>query len=253
MTRFFQIIAVVCAFLFNSGPGNAEERLTVFAAASLKGALDEVVQGHAGDVAVSYGGSGLMARQVAQGAPADLVFLANTDWMDWLAAQGHPKLLNRTDLLGNTLVLVGPADAPPLAGVSAENLLTRLAGDRLAIGLTESVPAGIYGRQWLEAAGLWTILQPHLAQTDNVRAALALVSRGEVPLGVVYASDARADPNVQVLYEIPAGMHDAIVYPLAVIDNKNAAQALDLVEQLLSPKSAGIFQTHGFDTLRTRP
>ena len=241
-----RIIAGACALFLICFSALAGERLTVFAAASLKGALDEAVAQFPSGVVVSYGGSGLIARQVAQGAPADLVILANQDWMEWLTSTGRPKLLFRNTILGNTLVLIAPADAAPLTEVTETSILNRLSGGRIATGMTDSVPAGLYGRQWLENAGLWTALSPHLAETDNVRAALALVARGEAPLGIVYASDADAEPRVQVLYAIPPDLHDPITYPFAVIDGKNAAQATELAEFLQTSGAQAIFRKHGF-------
>lgn len=247
MTGIFRIFAMICGLILMSAPtAPAGERLVIFAAASLKEALDETTAAWPGSVAISYGGSGLLARQVAQGAPADLVLLANTAWMDWLESQGFPRLETRRVLLSNRLVLIGPDGSPPLEPAGGPDILARLAGGRLAIGNTKGVPAGIYGRQWLEHIGAWRDVQPALAESENVRAALALVSRGETPLGVVYASDARAEPAVTVVHDIPADSHDPISYPLAVIDGKNIAQARELAKFLSSDASDEVFLRHGF-------
>ena len=239
--------------MFMHLPASAGERLTIFAAASLKGALDQVLVLYDRPVTVSYGGSGLIARQVALGAPADVVILANQNWMDWLISQGQPKILMEKAFLGNSLVMIAPVGAAPLAQVSPDTMLGKLGDGRLAIGMTQSVPAGIYARQWLENSALWPELEPRLAETDNVRAALALVARGEAPLGVVYGSDAQADSAVQVVYEIPPKLHDPIVYPIAVIDNSNAVLASDLAGFMSSAQSIDVFVNHGFSPMEPSP
>lgn len=246
MRNIFCLLATVYAFIMMPGLGWAGQGITVFAAASLKNALDEVAAAYSGDVVVSYGGSGLLARQVAQGAPVDVVLLANSAWMDWLQEQSAIEASSRLDLLGNTLVLVAPEGADKFAEISAASLLKRLEGGRLAVGQTKGVPAGIYARQWLENKGFWAMLQPHLAETENVRAALALVSRGEAPLGVVYGSDALADPGVSVVYDIPPDQHDEITYPVAAVKGGNGASFIDF---LVSDQAVMIFSKHGFTSL----
>ncbi|QGX97513.1 molybdate ABC transporter substrate-binding protein [Roseovarius faecimaris] len=253
MRHLFRNIAAVCALFFMSVSSSGSERVTVFAAASLKGALDEVAEMAPVEMTLSYGGSGLIARQVAQGAPADLVILANTDWMDWLVSEMPDRDLLPKNFLGNSLVLIGARDADEVTALSGKEIHRRLAGGRLAVGLTTSVPAGIYARQWLETEGIWTSLRPHLAEVDNVRAALALVARGEAPLGVVYASDALAEPRVRVLYNIPASAHEEITYPLLVLDGKNASQASVLQDYLMSEATQAVFVRHGFLPVRPRP
>ena len=228
-----------------AAPAQAEGP-SVFAAASLREALDDAA-GAYGGVVVSYGGSGTMARQVAQGAPADAVILAHEDWMDWLVAQG--AVSGAHTLLSNSLVLIGPADAADLPDVSAQALLARLDGGRMAMGQTQSVPAGIYGRAWLEGAGLWEALSPHLAETENVRVALAFVARGEAPLGLVYATDALADPGVRVLYEVPAGGHPPIVYPAAALTEAGR----DFLAFLAGSEAQLIFARRGFRPVVENP
>ncbi|UXX82965.1 molybdate ABC transporter substrate-binding protein [Roseovarius pelagicus] len=214
----------------------------VFAAASLQDAMHDVTDAYPDAVVVSYGGSGAMARQIAQGAPADVVVLANSAWMDWLQRGGYLRPNTRRDLLGNRLVMVGPMGAPPLPEVSGEALIARLAGGRLALGQTTAVPAGIYARAWMEHAGLWEGLRPHLAETDNVRAALALVALGEAPLGMVYATDAAAETRVVTLYAVPRGAHSPIVYPVAAITERGE----DFVAYLARAEVQDTFRVHGF-------
>lgn len=215
-------------------------RVTVFAAASLRGVLEDVAESYDSTLSLSFGGSGTMARQVAAGAPADLVILANTDWMDWLVDQGLVASDATQAIAGNTLVLIGPSGTPPTA--DPLTLPVQLGTARLAMGQRDAVPAGIYARQWLQAAGLWDRLQAQLAETDNVRAALALVARADAPLGIVYASDAAAEPRVDVVYAIPTDTHDPISYPAAALSPAGAA----FLAHLMSPATQSRFAAHGF-------
>lgn len=223
--------------------------VAVFAAASLQGALDEAVaawqaQGHPGAV-ISYAGSSLLARQVAAGAPAGLVMLANVAWMDWLEARGAIDRASRRALLGNALVLVAPAGGAPLE-LEPGALSARLGPEgRLATGMTEAVPVGIYGKAALQSLGLWDEAAARLAETDNTRAALALVARGEAPLGLVYASDAAAEPRVQVVAALPAASHPEIRYPAALTPGAGDAAA-SLLDWLAGPEAAAIFAARGF-------
>ncbi len=221
------------------------DTIRVFAAASLRDVLEEAAQHMPDDqILFSYAGSSAIARQVANGAPADVVILANTDWMDWLVTQQHITSEQVIELASNRLVLMGGTDAPPIPDPTAAVLLERLNNGRLAIGQTQSVPAGIYARQWLENAGLWDALAPHLAETDNVRAALALVARGEAPLGVVYASDAMTMPSLNVVYDIPQALHSPIRYPMAVMRDTPAPRAF--ADFLRTDQGQTLFKAHGF-------
>lgn len=216
--------------------------VTIFAAASLRGALDAAAEGHGGAVRISYGGSGAMARQIAAGAPADAVILANEDWMDWLAEQpGIDLASGPVDLLANRLVLVAPLEETRT--VDPGDILSALGDDdRIAMGQRDAVPAGRYARQWLEATGQWPGLQDRLAETDDVRAALLLVSRRQVPLGIVYATDALADRQVRVLHEVPPALHDPIRYPAAALTPAGAA----FLRYLGSDAALETFASHGF-------
>ncbi|WP_415403786.1 molybdate ABC transporter substrate-binding protein [Tateyamaria sp. SN3-11] len=196
--------------------------LRVFAAASLQGPLDAVAAVWDEDVTISYAGSGTIARQISLGAPADVVILANVDWADWLVSQGHVAG-PATTVISNRLVVVAPAGQPVLARADAENLLARLEGGRLAMGQHMSVPAGIYAQRWLADITAWDALRPHLAETENVRAALALVARGEAPLGIVYASDAQASAAVDVVWDVPSAAHPPIQYPGLSLTPEGAA------------------------------
>ncbi|MEP3440036.1 MAG: molybdate ABC transporter substrate-binding protein [Sulfitobacter sp.] len=216
--------------------------MTVFAAASLRGALDEVAQSYGAPVTLSYAGSGTLARQIAAGAPADVIVLAHGDWAMWLQARGLLLEDTLADVAGGQLVLIGPAGAEPFEVSDAAALREALKGGRLAIGQRDGVPAGTYARDWLQHLGAWDDLQPHLAETDNVRAALALVAVGAAPLAVVYASDAQAEPRVASLYAIPPQTHAPIRYPAAALTEAGRV----FVSLLQSPQAAETFARHGF-------
>ncbi|WGW05778.1 molybdate ABC transporter substrate-binding protein [Tropicibacter oceani] len=221
--------------------------VTVFAASSLKTALDAIAPGFqqatGHGLTVSFAGSSVLARQIEAGAPADVFISASADWMDHLAAQGLIDAGSRRNLLGNSLVLIGQPQDAPLTDWA--DLPVRLGQGRLAMALVQAVPAGIYGKAALDSLGLWDQLAPQVAQADNVRAALALVALGEAPLGVVYATDAQAEPQVSVLATFPAGSHPPIVYPAARIQGSGAA-AQDLLDYLNSAPARAVFADQGF-------
>jgi len=220
--------------------------LRIFAAASLKSALDQVVasyQSRTGlDVSVSYGGSSAIARQIQHGAPADIFISANVAWMESLSQSGHVIDGTRRELLGNRLVVAGARNSAPLD--SLHDLPTALQSRRLAMAQVDAVPAGIYGMAALHSAGVWAQVADQVAQTDNVRAALALVALGAAPYGIVYQTDARADPRVSIAYAIPAEMHAPIIYPVAAVRNHDAA--LEFLAFLHSPAAARSFAEQGF-------
>lgn len=220
----------------------AETPVTVFAAASLKTALDQIALEWPSKVTISFSGSGALARQVQQGAPADVVILANTQWMDWLQDQGVIDGDQRRNLVGNKLVLVAATGHSPIAADQPGAILKALNGGRLAIGQTTGVPAGIYGRAWLQNIELWQEVAPHLAETENVRAALAFVTRREVPLGLVYASDASAEPRVGVVYEVPPNLHPKIIYPAAALTSEGET----FLNFLTQPDVLQLFEAYGF-------
>jgi molybdate transport system substrate-binding protein len=225
---------------------------TVFAAASLKSALDEAAGAFAGPAPrLSYGGSLALVRQIAQGAPADLLCTADSETMDAAQTQGLIAPASRVDLFGNALVLVAPARAPFEAlALEADALARALGQGRLATGHVDSVPAGRYGREALRALGLWDVAQPRLAMSENVRAALVFVAREEAPLGLVYATDAFAEPRVKIVARIPASAHAPIVYPCAVTAQARAgAGAQAFLDFLKSEAAWPAFARQGF----TRP
>lgn len=221
----------------------------VLAASSMADAMgavaaDWAAQGHAPPV-LSFAGTPALARQIAAGAPADLVITADAAWMDWLAGQGAIDRASRCAVAGNALVYIAPAAAHPAAQVAGDAV--PLEAGRLAIGDPASVPAGRYARAALEAAGLWDSVADRIVPAENVRAALALVERGEAPLGVVYASDAQASDAVVALpfpHPLPDGM--TITYPAARLAGAQHPDAAALLAYLASGEAAAILQAHGF-------
>lgn len=229
----------------------AAQEVTLFAAASLKTAMDQLEpafeRATGADLRVSLAGSSALARQIQQGAPADVFISANPGWMDQLEADGLITPETRRDLLGNEIVLVAHgADAAPVT-LNADLDLPAMLGDApLAMALVDAVPAGIYGRTALQSLGLWDSVAPHVAQADNVRAALALVALGEAPLGVVYATDAAAEPDLTVIGTFPEDSHDPILYPLAALADSANPLTVDLLNFLSGPEARAIFEGQGF-------
>ncbi|MEC9403126.1 MAG: molybdate ABC transporter substrate-binding protein [Pseudomonadota bacterium] len=232
----------------------AAGEVTVFAAASLADALEEIEQrfeaatGH--DLVISLAGSSALARQIQQGAPADIFISANPDWMDVLEKDGLLEAGTRFDLLNNSLVLIAHGrEAKPL-DISADLNLAEILGDnRLAMALVDAVPAGIYGKAALQSLGLWDDAEPRVAQSDNVRSALALVATGEAPYGIVYATDAVAEDNVTVVGTFPAESHPPIVYPVADLANRDSPAEEEFLAYLQGPDAREAFERQGFVVL----
>jgi molybdate transport system substrate-binding protein len=225
--------------------------LTVFAAASLKEALDEVgqefqrVNGHRS--AIAYAASSALAKQIENGAPADVFISADLDWMDYLAKRQMINIATRTNLLRNRLVLIAPSDSRLTARIAPGFPLAKmLGGERLAVADPDSVPAGKYARAALEKLGVWASVEPRLARGDNVRAALNFVARGETPLGIVYQTDAIAEKRVKLVAQFPADTHPPIVYPVALTVGPRHAAASAFLVFLKSKAARGIFEKHGF-------
>ena len=231
--------------------------LTVFAAASMKNALDDVnaafLKSSGIKVTASYAASSALARQIEQGAPADVFVSADLDWMDYGAARKTIKDDTRVNLLGNRLVLIAPKDSRiERVAVGPGFDLARLIGDgRVATGEVKSVPVGKYAKGALEKLGIWAPVEKKLAMTDNVRAALALVSRGEAVLGIVYETDAKVEPNVKIVGAFPADSHPPVVYPVAATVNARP-EANAYLAFLRSGTAKAVFEQYGF-TFLVRP
>ena len=219
----------------------AARDLLVFAAASLKEPLDAIAADF-GDVVVTYGGSGTLARQVTLGAPADVVILAHPRWIDHLDDSG--QIGDRRRIAGNSLVVVAP-EAQALS-FGSDDWAARLGAGRLAIGFVQSVPAGIYGKAGLETLGLWNAVSDQLAPVENVRAALSLVARAQVPLGIVYATDARVSDNVHIVATFPSSSHPQISYVAATVAESDHPQAIAFLRALTSARAQERLSDAGF-------
>jgi len=247
--RLAALAAVVCLALA-AGAARAQDRLVVFAAASLRNALDEAAAGYAGPrPAISYAGSSSLAKQIERGAPASLFISADRDWMNYLQKRGLLVPGTRRDLLGNRLVLIAPRNSTiKLTIRPGMPLLQALGGGRLALGNPYHVPAGMYARAALESLGVWESVKSRVAATENVRIALALVARDEAPLGVVYETDALVEPGVRIVGRFAASLHPPIVYPMALI--KGAAPAARAFAAYLGGRRArAVFRKYGFTPL----
>lgn len=230
--------------------------ITIFAAASLKNALDNAAKAFEKSAStksvISYAGSSALAKQIEQGAPADIFISADLDWMDYVQKKKLVKDDTRFNLLGNRLVLIAPKSSPVELKITKDFPLSAALGDgRLAMANVKSVPAGKYGSAALEKLGVWGAVQSKVAQADNVRAALALVAQGEAPLGIVYESDAAAEPKVKVVDVFPEDSHPPIIYPIAVLaDAKSAAAASAFIQYLKTPEGQAYFTKEGFTVLK---
>ena len=244
-------LIVVLTVLLAAPRRAGAETVTLFAAASLKPALDAIADTpgllpEGVELSLSYGGSSTLARQIQYGAPAQIFLSANSAWMDALEGKGLLTPGSRVDLLANELVLIGA----PGAALANINALPGHLGphDQVAMALVNAVPAGIYGREAFETLGVWETLRPRVVQSDNVRSALRLVAAGEAAFGVVYATDPGADPQVEILATFPAASHSPIRYPMALIGEAKEV-ARQVHSQLQSEAAQAIFAAYGFEPL----
>src|SRR5262245_44397257 len=227
----------------------------VFAAASLKNALDEIVAQYEREtgkkVSVSYGASNALAKQIEAAAPADLFISADLDWMDYLQTRSLVRAETRANLLGNRLVLVAPKDSQAVIKIGPGfPLVELLGGGRLAMADPKAVPAGRYGRAALESLGVWQAVEPRVAAAEDVRAALALVSRGEAPLGIIYQTDAAADPNVKIVGMFPGDTHPPIIYPAALVASSSNVDAPAFLGYMRAPGARPAWEKQGFTMLK---
>jgi molybdate transport system substrate-binding protein len=256
MIRRRAILAAFAALVLAAAPvfAHAPPPVTVFAAASLKNALDDVIHTYqaatGAEVKVSYAASSAIARQIEAGAPADVFISADADWMDELAKKNLIVAASRRDLLTNHLALIAPADSivklPIRTGMP---LASALGPDgRLALAGPD-VPAGRYGQAALESLGVWPSVKDRLARGENVRATLAFVARGETPLGVVYDTDAKIEPKVRIVGLFPDSSHPRIVYPAALVAGATGRGGANFLAFATSPKASSIFRRYGFVVL----
>ncbi len=266
MSRFLVVTALVCAPLFSMAyardakPAGAPpaavqgKTLTVFAAASMKNALDEANAAYTAKTGVkvisSYAASSALAKQLEQGAPADIFISADTDWMDYSAGKKTISEPSRVNLLGNKIVLIVPNDSKLTTVTIGQGFdLAKLAGDgKIATGDVKAVPVGKYAKAALEKLGSWQAAEPKFAMAESVRAALALVARGEANLGIVYETDAKVEPGVKIIGVFPADSHPAIIYPVAATASAKA-DATSYLAFLRSAAAKSIFEKYGFTFL----
>ncbi len=249
------LLASILIFFLGRGCGAAasaqEGSLVVFAAASLKDALDEVNAAYRRDMGrettTSYAASSTLAKQIEAAAPADIFISADLDWMDYLAKKNLIKAETRANLLGNQLVLIAPSSSTIELGIVPNFPLAQALGNgRLAVADPNGVPAGKYGKASLQALGVCSSVADKLAPAENVRAALLLVSRGEAPLGIVYRTDAVADKGVKILGPFPDDTHPPIIYPIAAVASSTNSWDPSYIAYLRSPAAGAVFEKHGF-------
>lgn len=260
--KLSRILAVLSALALavpaaaqTAAPAGESRPILVFAAASLQTALNAVAESWRREtgkrVAFSYAASSALARQLEQGAPADLFASADLEWMDWAQGRNLIRTDTRRTLLGNTLVLIAPRDAAADLPIGPGFPLAAAIGDsRLATGDPRSVPAGKYAQAALIALGVWEAVGPRIAGADNVRAALALVARGEARFGIVYETDARTEPRVKVVGTFPETSHPPILYPFALTATSTNPDAAAFLDYLNGPAAARLFEAEGFRLLR---
>lgn len=246
-------LLLAAAFAAITGPALADE-VVVFAAASLKNALDGIAadyQAATGNtVTISYAGSNALAKQIIEGAPADIFLSASEPWMDEVEKAGLVVDGTRADLLGNRLVLVTHGKGADPVDLSQTTDLKALLGDgKLSMAMVDSVPAGQYGKEALESLGLWAAVEGSVAQSENVRAALALVATGEAPFGIVYASDAVADDSVSVVASFPEDSHAPITYPAALLKTATDPADRAFLQALSAAPADAKFTEQGFVVL----
>jgi molybdate transport system substrate-binding protein len=236
-------------------PAQAQDKsLTVFAAASMKNALDDVDAAYTAKTGVkisaSYAASSALAKQIEQGAPADIFLSADTDWMDYATARKNINEPTRVNLLGNSIVLIAPKDSKIDNVTIGQGFdLAKLAGDgKIATGDVKAVPVGKYAQAALEKLGAWQAAAPKFAMADSVRAALALVARGEAVLGIVYSTDAKVEPGVKIVGTFPADSHPAIIYPVAATATAKP-DATGYLAFLKTSAAKAIFEKYGFTYL----
>jgi molybdate transport system substrate-binding protein len=234
-----------------------DKSLTVFAAASMKNALDEVDAAYTAKTGVkvvaSYAASSALAKQIEQGAPADIFVSADTDWMDYAISRKNINEPTRVNLLGNSIVLIAPKDSKIADVAIGQGFdLATLAGDgKIATGDVKAVPVGKYAKAALEKLGAWQAAEPKFAMAESVRAALTLVARGEAVLGIVYSTDAKVEPGVKIVGTFPADSHPPIIYPVAATTTAKP-DAADYLAYLQSSAAKAVMEKYGF-TFLIRP
>ncbi len=256
LTRLIAALSLSLTLAAAPQPAAAQQTtLTVFAAASMRNALEDVDKAFAKvtgvKVTASYAASSALAKQIVQGAPADIYVSANIKWVDYLQQQKLIVPATRTNLLGNALVLIVPkASRLDRVTIGKGFDIAKLAGKgRIAVADTKAVPAGLYAKAALQSLGAWKAAEPKLAQAENVRATLAYVARGETPLGIVYSTDAKIEPKVKIVGVFPEGSHPSITYPVAALKDAKSKAVTQYLHFLRTPEAKAIFERYGFSFL----
>jgi len=252
-----RLALLACLLFAVAQPALAQDTITVFAAASMKNALDDVdaafSKASGVKVTASYAASSALAKQINEGAPADVFISADIKWMDFLAEHKQIKPATRANLLGNRLVLIAPKDSKLSHVAIGQGFdIARLAGNgRIAVADVKAVPAGLYAKAALTKLGAWKAAEPKLAQGENVRAALAYVARNETPLGIVYETDAKIEPQVKIVGVFPADSHPPVTYPVAATAGTTKADVPKYLAFLRTKQAKDIFEKYGFSVLTT--
>jgi molybdate transport system substrate-binding protein len=247
-TNFMRLLAAIAIVAF-SATAYAEQKVTVYAAASLTNAIGEIAtqyeKAKGVKVVNSFAASSALAKQIENGAPADVFISADSKWMNYLQDKNKIDKSSRHDLLGNHLVLIAPKGSPLKVTMDKSFDFAKSFDGKLCTGDLESVPVGIYAKQSLIKLGWWNDVKSRIVGTQDVRAALAFVERGECSAGIVYETDAKISAKSDMVATFPDATHDLIVYPVAVVANAQAG-AKDFVEYLASPEASAIFSKYGF-------
>jgi molybdate transport system substrate-binding protein len=244
------LVLLLCMTIGSSSLALAAD-VTIFAAASLKEAMDDQAKqfeaGTGNKVVVSYGASNALAKQIEAAAPADIFISADLDWMDYLEQRNLLAPGTRINLLRNALVLIAPASSKATLKIAPNFALAAALGtEKLAMANPDAVPAGRYGKSALEKLGVWASVEKQVARAENVRAALLLVSRGEAPFGIVYSTDALSDKGVRVVDTFPPDSYPPIVYPAAVLASSKSPAARQLLDYIRSPSARPVWEKYGF-------
>jgi molybdate transport system substrate-binding protein len=256
-TRLFVLLGFVAALAGAPYPAAAQETLTIYAAASMRNALDDVnaafTKATGVKVTTSYEASSTLAKQIEQGAPGDVFISADLRWMDYASEHKLIQPDTRVNLLGNKVVLIAPKDSKLDHVTIGQGFdIAKLAGDgRIAVADVKAVPAGLYAKAALEKLGAWQAAEPKLAMAENVRATLAFVARGETPIGIVYETDAKVEPKVKIVGVFPDGSHPAVTYPVAATATSKKAATPRYLAFLRTKDTKAIFEKYGFSVLIT--
>jgi molybdate transport system substrate-binding protein len=250
LVGLFLGLVILCGSIYS--PAQAEDKtLVVFAAASMKNALDDIDTAFTAKtgvkVSASYAASSTLAKQIEQGAPADIFVSADTDWMDYAIGKKNINEATRVNLLGNSIVLIAPKDSKiDDVAIGPGFDLATLAGDgKITTGDVKAVPVGKYAKAALEKLGAWQAAEPKFAMAESVRAALTLVARGEAVLGIVYSTDAKVEPGVKIVGTFPADSHPPIIYPVAATATAKP-ESNDYIAFLRSQAAKTVLEKYGF-------